>query len=67
MLIEFTRGKKVSLIDLRLAVRNDMTVQEAHNLCEAIEQEIRPILISNAGATIRMESESACQTHEASE
>ncbi len=45
-------------IDLHLVVRDDMTVEEAHQLCDEIEHDIRQAL-PNADVTIHVESESA--------
>ncbi len=45
-------------IDLHLVVRDDMTVDEAHRLCDAIETGIHKAL-SDADVTIHVESESA--------
>ncbi len=45
-------------IDLHLVVRDDMTVDEAHKLCDDIEQDIRKAL-PNADVTIHVESASA--------
>lgn len=45
-------------IDLHLVVRDDMTVEEAHQLCDEIENDIRQVL-SNADVTIHVESASA--------
>lgn len=47
-------------IDLHLVVRDDMTVDEAHQLCDEIEEEIRKG-IPDADVTIHIESESAHQ------
>ncbi len=45
-------------IDLHLVVRDDMTVEEAHQLCDAIERDIQKML-PNADVTIHVEPESA--------
>ncbi|MFN3420916.1 MAG: cation diffusion facilitator family transporter [Armatimonadota bacterium] len=45
-------------IDLHLVVRDDMTVDEAHQLCDEIERDIRQAL-PNADVTIHVESASA--------
>lgn len=45
-------------IDLHLVVRDDMTVEEAHQLCDEIEHDIRQVL-PNADVTIHIESASA--------
>ncbi len=45
-------------IDLHLVVRDDMTVEEAHQLCDEIERDIRQVL-PNADVTIHVESASA--------
>ncbi len=49
---------KFRYIDLHLVVRDDMTVEEAHRLCDEIERDIRQVL-PNADVTIHVESESA--------
>lgn len=56
-------------IDLHLVVRDDMTdmtVEEAHQLCEEIEGEIRKAL-PDADITIHVEPESAFKVHSADE
>jgi cation diffusion facilitator family transporter len=45
-------------IDLHLVVRDDMTVEEAHQLCDEIEHDIRKAL-PNADVTIHIESASS--------
>jgi cation diffusion facilitator family transporter len=45
-------------IDLHLVVRDDMTVEEAHQLCDEIEHDIRKAL-PNADVTIHVESASS--------
>jgi len=52
------RAGKRRYIDLHLVVRDDMTVEEAHRLCDEIEQGIRQVL-PNADVTIHVESESS--------
>jgi cation diffusion facilitator family transporter len=45
-------------IDLHIVVRDDMTVEEAHQLCDEIEHDIRKAL-PNADVTIHVESASS--------
>jgi len=45
-------------IDLHLVVRDDMTVEEAHQLCDEIERDIRKAL-PNSDVTIHVESASS--------
>lgn len=53
-------------IDLHLVVRDDMTVEEAHQLCDEIEGEIRKAL-PDADIIIHVEPESAFKVHGADE
>ncbi len=53
-------------IDLHLVVRDDMTVEEAHQLCDAIERDIQKML-PNADVTIHVEPESAFRSHDSNE
>ncbi|MCS7185458.1 MAG: cation diffusion facilitator family transporter [Armatimonadota bacterium] len=53
---------KQRYIDLHLVVRGDMTVEEAHQLCDEIERDIRKSL-PDADITIHVEPESAFEKH----
>jgi divalent metal cation (Fe/Co/Zn/Cd) transporter len=53
-------------IDLHLVVRDDMTVEEAHQLCDEIEREIKREL-PDADVTIHVEPESAFKLHDSDE
>lgn len=57
---------KQRYIDLHLVVRDDMTVEEAHRLCDEIERDIRKAL-PDADVTIHVEPESAFKSHSADE
>lgn len=56
--LRMRQAGKYRYIDLHLVVRDDMTVEEAHRLCDEIERDIRKAL-PNADVTIHVESESS--------
>ncbi len=60
------QASKHRYIDLHLVVRDDMTVEEAHQLCDAIERDIQKML-PNADVTIHVEPESAFRVQGAEE
>lgn len=57
---------KQRYIDLHLVVRDDMTVEDAHRLCDEIEHDIRKAL-PDADITIHVEPESAFKNHSTDE
>lgn len=64
--IRMRQAGKHRYIDLHLVVRDDMTVEEAHQLCDEIEHEIRQEL-PDADVTIHVEPESAFKLHDTDE
>ncbi|MCS7254225.1 MAG: cation diffusion facilitator family transporter [Armatimonadota bacterium] len=56
------RVGKHRYVDLHLVVRDGMTVEEAHKLCDEIEKDIRQAL-PNTDVTIHVEPESALKLH----
>jgi divalent metal cation (Fe/Co/Zn/Cd) transporter len=64
--IRTRQAGKHRYIDLHLVVRDDMTVEEAHQLCDEIEREIKREL-PDADVTIHVEPESAFKLHDSDE
>ncbi len=64
--IRTRQAGKQRYIDLHLVVRDDMTVEEAHQLCDEIERDIQKAL-PDADITIHVEPESAFKEHSADE
>jgi len=60
------KAGKQRFIDLHIVVRDDMTVEEAHQLCDEIERDIRKAL-PDADVTIHVEPESALKKHDRDE
>ncbi len=64
--IRTRQAGKHRYIDLHLVVRDDMTVEKAHQLCDEIEREIKREL-PDADVTIHVEPESAFKLHDSDE
>jgi len=64
--IRTRQAGKHRYIDLHLVVKDNMSVEEAHQLCDEIEREIKREL-PNADVTIHVEPESAFKLHDAGE
>ncbi len=60
------RAGKQRYIDLHLVVRDDMTVESVHQICDEIEHDIRRAL-PDADITIHVEPESTFKNHSADE